>query len=67
VLELAIFVGVLLGFSFGVLAGVCIPFQIRRPVGRCSGSPSGEHEFARLKGAFGYCLHCTARKRFLNG
>ena len=36
-------------------------------VRECAKSPSGDHAFIHLKGAFAYCHFCNEGKRFLNG
>ena len=64
-MELALLIGLLIGLVFGICFGVMLPYQVRLPVDKCANSPSGEHEYVQLKGAYAGCLFCTARKRFL--
>ncbi len=55
-----------LAFGLGFAVGVMAPLNYRLPlVGRCRGRESGEHEFIHLRGGYGYCHYCTARKRFI--
>ena len=58
----------LIPFVVGLGAGLLLPVTYRLPfVGRCRTSPTGEHEYVHLRGAYGYCSFCTARRRFLRG
>lgn len=56
-----------LAFVVGLVLGLLIPFEVRFPILQfCWKSPTKKHQFMILKGAYGHCSFCTARKRFLN-
>lgn len=65
---LELLVVALVFYTLGLACGLLWPQVKPRLVGdHCKGSPDGKHVFGILKGAYGYCHFCPARRRFLDG